>query len=223
MVDDDEKLCQLIQRGLGVQGYAIDVSHDGVEGLEKLAKTSYDLIILDIMMPHLNGFKTLKYIRDFSDTPILMLTGRGDEMDELIGLRSGADDYLQKPCSLHILTARIDALLRRVPKKMHHDIEKVLNIGTLSINLAAKEVTKNGLRLKLTKSEFEILYYLVCNKNRTCSKEDICKEGLNKPYLKNQRSIDTHINNLREKLQLIEEDSLSIINFYAVGYKLQCK
>lgn len=180
------------------------------------------MVILDVMMPHLNGFKTLTYIREISQVPVIMFTARGEEIDELLGLGIGADDYLQKPCSLTLLKARVKALLRRTFSEK--DKTNILHINNIEINVAAKKVFKNKEASNLTKSQFLLLCYLAEHKNKACSKEELCREALKKPYLKNQRSIDTHINNLRYMLFTNDnENAASIENLYGVGYELRCK
>lgn len=221
LVDDDETLCHLIKKGLEIEGYIIELAFDGVSGLEKISKSEFDLIIIDVMMPHLNGFETLNYIRKFSDVPVLMLTAKGEETDELKGLGIGADDYLHKPCSLAILKARVKTVLRRFLDKK--ESSKVIHLGDIEINFESKKVLKKGEIVTLTNSQFKLLCYLAENKNKTCTKEALCKKALRKPFLKNQRSIDTHINNLREKLLGGEDDAFSIVSIYGMGYELQCK
>lgn len=220
LIDDDEKLCHLIKKGLETEGYQIELAHDGVSGLEKIAKSNFDLIILDVMMPHLNGFKTLTHIREIYDVPVIMLTAKGEEIDELMGLTIGADDYLHKPCSLIRLKARIHSVLKRCIQT--NEVNKVLHIADIEIRFDSKKVFKNGERITLTKSQFQLLCYLAKNKNNICTKEELSKNALKKPFLKNQRSIDTHINNIREKLLKNNEDRLCILNIYGVGYELQC-
>lgn len=222
IIDDDEKMCQLVKKGLEADAYMVDIAHDGVSGLEKISNTKYDLVILDIMMPHLNGFKTLNYIREISSLPVIMLTARGEEIDELMGLNMGADDYLHKPCSLAVLKARVKNILKRTLSKQEK--VKVLKFGNIEINFASKKVFKNNQQVDLTKSQFIILCYLASNKNKVCTKEELCKEALGNPYIKNQRSIDTHINNIRDKLLTDDiNSSLSIKNIYGVGYELKCE
>ncbi len=221
IIDDDVALCEITKLGLETEGYDVELAHDGVLGLEKLGSCTFDLVILDIMMPHLNGFKTLKYIREFSDIPVIMLTARGEETDELVGLGFGADDYLHKPCSLNLLKAKIKAVLKRY--KIEASKTKTIRMGNIKIDIPAMKVFKSDVQLKLTKSQFKILLYLFQNPNKVCTKEELVNKALQKTYLKEQRSIDTHINNLREILASDNDEYFSIINIYGVGYELKCK
>lgn len=221
MIDDDKELCEVTKIGLEAEGYVITLTHDGVQGLEKLASMEFDLVILDVMMQHLNGFKTLKYIREFSTVPVIMLTARGEETDELLGLGIGADDYLSKPCSLNLLKAKIKTVLKRMVIKKTS--KKIIRLGNIEVHLGDKKVYKSGAEVKLTKSQLQIFLYLCLHPNKVCTKEELVKEALLKPYLKEQRSIDTHINNLREKLfSDMDEENCSIKNIYGIGYELKC-
>lgn len=221
MIDDDKELCDVTKIGLETVGYDVTLAHDGVVGLEKLASMHFDLVILDVMMQHLNGFKTLNYIREFSGIPVIMLTGRGEETDELLALGIGADDYLHKPCSLNLLKAKIKTVLKRSNIKIA--TQKTIRLGNVDIHIGDKKVFKSGKQVPLTKSQLKVLFYLCQNLNKVCTKEELVNQALLKPYLKEQRSIDTHINHLREKLfSDLDEDKYSIKNIYGVGYELKC-
>ncbi len=170
VVDDEVRIAKAIKQGLEQDGYAVDLAHDGEDGYNAAVADEYDAIILDVMMPEMNGFEVAKKLRDEGDkTPILMLTAKDQSRDIVTGLDSGADDYLAKPFSFEVLTARIRALMRRP----HDVIDSTLTAGDLEMDVANHAVKRAGKDIKLSNKEFSILEYLLRNKNRILSKATI--------------------------------------------------
>jgi len=202
MVDDDVNLSSMLDEYLETEGgFDFLACQDGQAGLEAASKTIFDIIILDVMMPKLNGFDTLKAIRAVSDTPIIMLTARGDDVDRILGLETGADDYVQKPCSLREIVARIRAILRRRPSLggLNAD-ENSLQVGDLHLELSSQSVSVKDQPVHLTATEFRVLESLVKSAGQVVSKELISRQALGRRMLPYDRSVDAHIMQLRKKL-----------------------
>jgi len=170
VVEDEHRVAQAIKEGLEQESYAVDVEYNGEDGLNAATSDEYDLIILDVMLPVMNGLDVCRRLREAgSNTPILMLTAKDRDRDVVSGLDKGADDYLAKPFAFEVLLARVRALLRRP----HDTIDSILRIGDLSLNLTTKRVTRNGQDIKLTAKEFAILEYMMRNPGRILSKHNI--------------------------------------------------
>ena len=198
IVDDDTELTALLAQYLEPEGFTTLCVHDGESAVKKAMNQPFDAIILDVMLPKLNGFEVLKAIREHLDTPVLMLTARGDDIDRIVGLEIGADDYLPKPCNPRELVARLRAILRRTQKTppqrpviKHHDVV---------VDCAKRHVTMAGVELELTNAEFNILEMLIKAPGQAFSKEELTEYALSRKYTAYDRSIDVHISNLRNKL-----------------------
>jgi two-component system response regulator CpxR len=204
MVDDDRELCRMVVRYLSQDGFEIAAVHDGRSALQAVEAARYDLMILDVMMPGMTGHDVLRQIMtmpgDLAAMPILMLTARGDEIDRVIGLETGADDYLAKPCSLRELAARLRAILRRTLAVASQGHLPSLSIGDVTLDAAARKATLRGEALKLTSAEFAILRLLMEAAGRTVPKDRLTMDALGRSYTPYDRSIDVHIGNLRRKL-----------------------
>ena len=172
--------------------------HDGPSGVKKALNQSFDAIILDVMLPKLNGFEVLKAIREHLDTPVLMLTARGDDIDRIVGLEIGADDYLPKPCNPRELVARLRAILRRTQKTPVH--KPVIEYQNIVVDCSKRLATLAGDELELTNAEFNILEMLIKSPGQAFSKEELTEYALGRKYTAYDRSIDVHISNLRNKL-----------------------
>jgi two-component system response regulator CpxR len=201
LIDDDQELTELLSEYLGSQGFDITLAHDGEEGLNIANASQYDLILLDVMLPTMDGFEVLKQLRLTNKTPVLMLTARGDDFDRIFGLELGADDYLPKPFNHRELVARIKAITRRIEHiasvRHHNDIE----LNEVKLNLSSHQVSCAGHEIQLTGTEFQMLQLLMSSPGDIISKELISKEVLGRKLAPFDRSIDMHLSNIRKKLQ----------------------
>lgn len=196
LIEDDKKVASFIVKGLTESGYAVDVSHDGKKGLDMASENSYDLVILDWMLPGMDGLKICSRIREFSkDIPILFLTAKETALDKVAGLDAGADDYLTKPFSFIELLARIRALLRRGSRA----VDK-LAIDDLELNVAERKVQRGGRTIELSNKEFAILEYLLRNKNRLINRATLTEHVWNIDFDRGTNLVDVYINYLRKKL-----------------------
>jgi two-component system response regulator CpxR len=198
IIDDDTELTDLLIQYLEPEGFEINCVHDGESGIKKALNQPFDAIILDVMLPKLNGFEVLKAIREHLDTPVLMLTARGDDIDRIVGLEIGADDYLPKPCNPRELLARLRAILRRTQKTPIH--KPIIEQHDIVVDCAKRLATLRGSELELTNAEFNILEMLIKSPGQAFSKEELTEYGLGRKFTAYDRSIDVHISNLRNKL-----------------------
>jgi len=206
IVDDDRKLCRLIADYLAPMGYAIDMAHTGDQGLDMALTGNFDAMILDVMMPGMDGFEVLKALRRQSNLPVLMLTARGDETDRIVGLEMGADDYLPKTFSSRELLARLRAVTRRsriepVAAQPENAADAPLTIGNVSILQAARSARLDGKPLELTPIEFDLLNALMQAVGRVLSRDQLLDAAAGRSYEVFDRSIDIHISSLRRKLK----------------------
>jgi two-component system response regulator CpxR len=202
MVDDDVQLTGLLGEFLEAEGgFDFVACHDGESGVAAATRNHFDVIILDVMMPKLNGFSALKAIREVSNTPIIMLTARGDDFDRVLGLETGADDYVPKPCSLREIVARIRAIQRRISAAADQAMDgKQLRVGDLRLELGSQSVFHADELVSLTATEFRVLECLVQSAGDVVSKDDIARPALGRRILPYDRSVDAHIVQLRKKL-----------------------
>ncbi|MEW6998843.1 response regulator [Colwelliaceae bacterium BS250] len=217
LIDDDQELCELLAEFLGSEGFCLHSCFDGISGIEQAKTNKYDLILLDVMMPGLNGFEVLKALGDKHTTPILMLTAKGDDSDRVLGLNLGADDYLAKPYNPNELLARIKAILRRVEILTHKPKKQQLCINNVNLNPSTREVIIHNTAIVLTGTEFEMLHLLMENMDNIVSKEQLSEQVLNRPLMAFDRSIDMHISNIRRKLHSHSDDE-KIKTIRGVGY-----
>lgn len=198
IVDDDAELTDLLEQYLTPEGFTIVSVHDGENAVKKALNQPFDAIILDVMLPKLNGFEVLKAIREHLDTPVLMLTARGDDIDRIVGLEIGADDYLPKPCNPRELVARLRAILRRTQKLPAH--RPIIELQGIVVDCSKHLATQHGTPMDLTNAEFNILEMLIKSPGQAFSKEELTEYALGRKYTAYDRSIDVHISNLRNKL-----------------------
>ncbi len=206
IIDDDTGLCELLNEYLSAEGFTIKTANDGASGVKLYAGEVFDLIILDVMLPEINGFEALRSIRSGSDIPVIMLTARGEDIDRIVGLEMGADDYLAKPFNPRELVARIRAVLRRRP----HEEERqnpaagkqpeTLTVNDLEMEIGSHKVTCSGKSIDLTSVEFYILETLLRNAGRMVTREILFKTALGRDCTAYDRSIDVHVSKLRKKL-----------------------
>ncbi|MEM6574715.1 MAG: response regulator transcription factor [Pseudomonadota bacterium] len=218
IIDDDQELCAMLSEFLAPDNLEVSAVHSGEDGLEAIKEADFDLVILDIMLPGINGTEVLKQLRQGSDIPVVMLTARGDDVDRILGLEFGADDYLPKPFNPRELTARIKAILRRARQAPERD--EPASVGELEVDLGTRRVSANGELIRLTGAEFELLKCLLETPSEVVSKDDLSQRALGRKNLPYDRSIDTHISNLRRKLSAAGVDNPQIMSRRGMGYYL---
>jgi two-component system response regulator CpxR len=218
VIDDDRELCAMLAEYLTPEGFTTLTAGTGRAGLEQLSCASVDLVVLDVMLPELSGFEVLRRIRSGSRVPVIMLTARGEEVDRVVGLEMGADDYLAKPFSPRELIARIRAVLRRVPGEAQATRGLIL-WGPLRLDLRGHRAAVGESDLELTSAELRILELLVRADTRTVTRDELMKEALGRPLLPTDRSLDTHVSNLRRKL-LKHTDRVTLQSVRGSGYAL---
>ncbi|MCG8312056.1 MAG: response regulator transcription factor [Pseudomonadales bacterium] len=220
IIDDDIELAALFKEYLEQEHFKVDVCHNGSPGLDAALTEQYALIILDIMLPDITGTQVLIEIRKHSAVPVLMFTAKGDDIDRIIGLESGADDYVPKPCSPRELVARIRAILRRteLTQKISSDDGLIAN-GPLKICNKTRKATWFDTQLSLTSTEFNLLYELALNAGDVVSKHDLSMQGLGRPPGRFDRSIDVHISSIRQKLGQQEDGTSYIQTIRGQGYQ----
>lgn len=200
LIDDDLGLSELLAQLLELEGFELTLAHDGQSGLDLALSNNFDLILLDVMLPKLNGFEVLKSLRTKKQTPVLMLTARGDEIDRVVGLEIGADDYLPKPFNDRELVARIKAIIRRTQIKPEEVQPTVYEYGDIKLDPSRQEVYCQEQLLILTGTEFGLLFEMVQNSGELISKDNLSEKVLNKKLMPFDRSLDMHLSNLRKKL-----------------------
>ena len=202
MIDDDTGLCELLSEYLTAQGFEIQSVHDGEQGLKLAQANDYALILLDVMLPTLDGFEVLKQLRQTKLTPVIMLTAKGEDFDRIFGLELGADDYIPKPFNHRELLARVKAITRRIEhiNSLNVATTSKLFVNGITVNLAAREASIDGSTLTLTGTEYEILTLLCKNAGEVVSKEQISEEVLGRRLASFDRSIDMHVSNIRKKI-----------------------
>ena len=221
LVDDDQELCQLLQEYLSTEGFDVTMAHDGGRALEITAGNSFDVIILDVMLPVHNGFDVLRKLRDYCQTPVLMLTAKGETVDRIVGLEMGADDYLPKPCNPRELVARLRAILRRIDTESSDNSEPdTLEVNDLQIALGSRSTSYQSQPVTLTGAEFTVLELLMRSAGKAISKEDLTEQALGRKLAPYDRSIDVHVSNIRKKLAGLGASKDLIINIRGAGYML---
>ena len=218
LIDDDRELGTMLTDFLRTDRLELSVCGSGEDGLQRLACGNFDLVILDIMLPGISGLDALKQIRQSSDIPVIMLTARGDDVDRIIGLEFGADDYLAKPFNPRELVARIKAILRRSHREAPDSSQ--LQLGEIELDSRTRRASVGGSALRLTGTEYEILRCLLETPGEVVSKEQLSERALGRRLLPYDRSIDTHISNLRGKLEQAGSRQETIQNQRGVGYSL---
>ena len=219
IIDDDEELCELVSEYLTVEGFTIESVNDGQSGLDRALSGDYDMVILDVMLPKMNGFDVLRNLREQSKLPVIMLTARGDDMERIVGLEIGADDYLPKPFNPRELAARLRAILRRSePVLDETGAGEKLDIDGIQVSSASRIATCDGVELNLTSVEFELLSELLREAGKIVKKDDLSERVLERKLSPFDRSLDMHISNLRKKLGVRADGSERIKTIRSVGY-----
>jgi len=215
VVDDEKNIVQLARLYLNNEGFRVETAHDGKQALEKTKSVKPDLIVLDIMMPEMDGLTVCKEIRKTSNVPVIILTARGDDVDRIVGLEIGADDYMAKPFNPRELVARVKAVLRRAQGE--RETPEIIEVNGLRIDAASREVTLDGRQLQLRAKEFELLSAFAQHKGTVLDRERLLRLVWGTDYYGDSRTIDVHVAWLRDKLG---ESSVKIQTVWGVGYKL---
>ena len=218
IVDDEALLVKGIRFNLQNEGYDVITGSDGLEAVQLVKQESPDLVVLDVMMPNMDGMTACSKIREFSDVPIILLTAKTDDMAKLMGFDQGADDYLTKPFNLLELKARIRAMLRRTGSHKGTKQDNLLTLGTISLDLDGRNAYKNGVLADLTAKEFDMIEFLMRNPNRVYSREALLDTLWAYEYRSDIRTVDVHIRRLREKLEENSAEPKHIMTKWGVGY-----
>ena len=220
IVEDDRNIAELLQMYLEKEGYAVTVAHDGGKGLEKFRAIKPDLVLLDVMMPVMDGWAVCRAIRAEFQTPIIMLTAKGETDDKVQGLRTGADDYITKPFEMKEVLARIEAVLRRSGSTAADVKARRLVFDKLVIDMDAFELLVDGRKVDTPPKEMELLYYLASSPNRVYTRNQLLDEVWGFDYFGDSRTVDVHVKRLREKLEGVC-DSWNLKTVWGVGYKFE--
>ena len=223
LVDDDRELCQMLTEYLDAEHFEVKSVHDGNDALAELQANQFEILILDVMLPSMGGFEVLRKLGASYETPILMLTARGDDVDRIVGLELGADDYLSKPFNPRELVARIRAILRRASSRPARSASMdELAVGPIVLNSGMHQVRVSEQPVALTGAEFRVLELLMRSAGQVISRESMTEQALGRKLVPYDRSIDTHISNLRRKLNLESGKNPEIKNVRGSGYTLTC-
>lgn len=222
VVDDEKLIVKGIRFSLEQDGMEVDCAYDGEEALEYAKNNQYDIVLLDIMLPKLTGFEVCQQIREFSNVPIIMLTAKGDDIDKILGLEYGADDYITKPFNILEVKARIKAIMRRTdPKKNTKEESSVIESGSMKLDCEGRRAYIDGKEIGLTAKEFEVLELLIQNPNKVYSRENLLKLVWGSDYPGDVRTVDVHIRRLREKIESNPSEPRFVHTKWGVGYYFQ--
>ena len=217
VVDDEKLIVKGIRFSLEQDGMEVDCAYDGEEALQKIKDNEYDIILLDVMLPKLNGFEVCQMAREFSNVPIVMLTAKGDDMDKILGLEYGADDYITKPFNILEVKARIKAIMRRMSPKTKEK-SKIIESGDMRLDCEGRRVYAGNREINLTAKEFELLELLILNPNKVYSRENLLKTVWGADYPGDVRTVDVHIRRLREKIEEKPSEPKYVHTKWGVGY-----
>lgn len=218
VVDDEKLIVKGIRFSLEQDGMEVDCAYDGEEALEAAKATEYDVVLLDVMLPKLTGFEVCQQIREFSNMPIIMLTAKGDDMDKILGLEYGADDYITKPFNILEVKARIKAIMRRNGRKSNVNESKTIVYGDMKIDSDGRRAFIAGKEVNLTAKEFDVLELLVLNPNKVYSRENLLNIVWGYDYPGDVRTVDVHIRRLREKIEDNPSEPKYVHTKWGVGY-----
>ena len=222
VVDDEKLIVKGIRFSLEQDGMEVDCAYDGEEALNMVKEKEYDIVLLDVMLPKLSGFEVCQSIREFSSVPVVMLTAKGDDMDKILGLEYGADDYITKPFNILEVKARLKAIMRRTARKAPEETRsKVVEAGDLRLACAGRRVSIAGKEVNLTAKEFDVLELLVFNPNKVYSRENLLNIVWGYEYPGDVRTVDVHIRRLREKIEANPSEPRYVHTKWGVGYYFQ--
>ena len=220
IVEDDKNIAELLQMYMEKEGYAVTLAADGGQGLEKFRSIQPDLVLLDVMMPVMDGWAVCKAIRAESQTPVIMLTAKSELDDKITGLKAGADDYITKPFEMKEVLARIEAVLRRSDRSSAQPAARRLSFDKLTIDMDAFELTVDGKKVDTPPKEMELLFYLASSPNRVYTRNQLLDEVWGFDYFGDSRTVDVHVKRLREKLENVS-DRWCLKTVWGVGYKFE--
>lgn len=217
VVDDEKPIVDIIKFNLEKEGYKVTASYDGEDALNKIKNENFDMVLLDVMLPKMDGFTVCKKVREFSEVPIIMITAKAEEVDKVLGLELGADDYITKPFGIRELIARIRANLRRFSQQSSGE-GKVLRAGKLTLNPETFEVKKDGQVIELTVREYELLKFLMSQKGQVFSREELLEKVWDYEYYGDVRTVDVTVRRLREKIEDNPSEPVFILTKRGIGY-----
>ncbi|HBN84385.1 MAG: response regulator transcription factor [Eubacteriales bacterium] len=220
IADDNRQIVSILKEYAKKEGFTVTVAYDGLAALDKVKLIQFDMILLDVMMPGMDGFEVCREIRKQSNVPIIMITARGEDFERIMGLDIGADDYIVKPFSPGEVMARIRAILRRIERDEDKKTE-LFTFGSLTVNLNEYITEIGGIRIPLTKKETELLWTLGTNKNKVFSRDNLLNNLWGFDYYGDSRTVDSHIKRLRAKLDAVPHDGWEIKTIWGVGYKFE--
>ena len=220
VVDDEKLIVKGVRYSLEQDGMEVDCAYDGEEALQKIKDKEYDIILLDVMLPKLTGFEVCQQVREFSNVPIVMLTAKGEDMDKILGLEYGADDYITKPFNILEVKARLKAIMRRTAPKAKEEA-KVIESKDMRLDCEGRRVYVAGKEINLTAKEFELLELLILNPNKVYSRENLLKLIWGLDYPGDVRTVDVHIRRLREKIEDNPSEPKYVHTKWGVGYYFQ--
>ena len=219
VVDDEKLIVKGIRFSLEQEGMEVDCAYDGEEAVQKAKENEYDIILLDVMLPKLDGFEVCQQIREFSSVPVIMLTAKGDDMDKILGLEYGADDYITKPFNILEVKARIKAIIRRTKKKApEKENRKVVEKGDLHLDCDSRRLNIGGKEINLTVKEFDLLELMALNPNKVYSRDHLLNAVWGYDYPGDVRTVDVHIRRLREKIEANPSEPKYVHTKWGVGY-----
>ena len=219
VVDDEKLIVKGIRFSLEQDGMEVDCAYDGEEALRLATENTYDIILLDVMLPKMDGFEVCQHIREFSMVPVVMLTAKGDDMDKILGLEYGADDYITKPFNILEVKARIKAIMRRtVPRQQKQENPKVVENGDMRLDCESRRLFIAGKEINLTAKEFDLLALLILNPNKVYSRETLLKRVWGSDYPGDVRTVDVHVRRLREKIEVNPSEPRYVQTKWGVGY-----
>ena len=219
VVDDEKLIVKGIRFSLEQDGYEVDCAYDGEEAIEMAKKTEYDIVLLDVMLPKHDGFEVCQAIREFSDMPVIMLTAKGDDMDKILGLEYGADDYITKPFNILEVKARLKAIIRRTKKKApEKENRKVVEKGDLHLDCDSRRLNIGGKEINLTAKEFDLLELMALNPNKVYSRDHLLNAVWGYDYPGDVRTVDVHFRRLREKIEANPSEPKYVHTKWGVGY-----
>ena len=218
VVDDEKLIVKGIRFSLEQDDYVVDAAYDGEEALEKAREGSYDVILLDLMLPKMNGMEVCRRIREFSDVPVIMLTAKGEDMDKILGLEYGADDYITKPFNILEVKARIKAILRRVRASRGSGTDNVIESGDIRVDRDNRRVRVRGEEINLTGKEFDLLEFLISHPGKVYGRAKLLEIIWGKDYPGDERTVDVHVRRLREKIEKNPSEPKYVQTKWGVGY-----
>ncbi|MDR2657201.1 MAG: response regulator transcription factor [Oscillospiraceae bacterium] len=218
LVDDEPLILKGLKYSLEQDGYEVDSAADGEEALAMFGSRAYDLLLLDVMLPEISGIEVCQRIRERSNVPIIMLTAKGEDMDKILGLEYGADDYMTKPFNILEVKARVKSILRRTQNVVSVEQPKLIKVRDMEVNLVNRSVTIGGRDIKLTAKEFDLLQLFITNRGKVFSRESMLETVWKYDYLGDMRTVDVHIRRLREKIERNTSQPEFIFTKWGVGY-----